>query len=57
MQLEGLVFCCVLFSSSILTVLSKVYVENYMEGYHIPNMHPELNKMVNMNEYVVEVMK
>jgi choline monooxygenase len=33
----------------------KVYVENYMEGYHIPNMHPELNKMVDMNTYVVEV--
>lgn len=33
----------------------KVYVENYMEGYHIPNMHPELNKMVDMRTYVVKV--
>lgn len=33
----------------------KVYVENYMEGYHIPNMHPELNKMVDMKTYEVVV--
>ena len=33
----------------------KVYVENYMEGYHIPNMHPELNKMVDMKTYQVKV--
>jgi choline monooxygenase len=31
----------------------KVYVENYLEGYHIPNMHPGLNKMVDMKDYTV----
>lgn len=31
----------------------KVYAENYLEGYHIPNMHPSLNEMVDMNEYHV----
>jgi choline monooxygenase len=33
----------------------KVYVENYLEGYHIPMIHPLLNSQVNMNDYAVRV--
>ncbi len=31
----------------------KTYIENYMEGYHIPILHPELNKDVDFNTYKV----
>ena len=39
----------------------KTYVDNYQEGYHIPLVHPQLNrdvvwqeyKLENMNEYSV----
>lgn len=31
----------------------KTYIENYMEGYHIPAVHPELNKEVDMTTYQV----
>lgn len=33
----------------------KTYIENYMEGYHIPVIHPELNKDVDFNTYKVIV--
>lgn len=33
----------------------QLYVENYLEGYHIPTIHPSLNKQVNMKEYRVKV--
>ena len=29
----------------------KTYVDNYQEGYHIPNVHPQLNKDVIWEEY------
>ncbi len=32
----------------------KVYVDNYLEGYHIPHIHPELNRMLDYRDYVVE---
>jgi len=32
----------------------KVYVDNYLEGYHVPIVHPELNKVLDYNEYVTE---
>jgi choline monooxygenase len=32
----------------------KVYVENYLEGYHIPHLHPELNRMLDYRSYVTE---
>lgn len=31
----------------------KTYIENYMEGYHIPAVHPELNKEVDFATYKV----
>lgn len=31
----------------------KTYVENYMEGYHIPAVHPELNKEIDFPTYKV----
>ncbi|MGZ9097954.1 MAG: aromatic ring-hydroxylating oxygenase subunit alpha [Micavibrio sp.] len=31
----------------------KTYVENYLEGYHIPVVHPELNKELDMATYQV----
>jgi len=33
----------------------KLYIENYLEGYHIPCMHPSLNKQVDMKQYFVKV--
>ena len=32
----------------------KVYVDNYLEGYHIPMVHPELNKILDYSQYVTE---
>ncbi|MFM2247903.1 MAG: hypothetical protein RL071_3978 [Pseudomonadota bacterium] len=33
----------------------KVYVENYLEGYHIPYLHPGLGREIDMGGYAVEV--
>lgn len=33
----------------------KVYVDNYLEGYHIPLVHPELCKVLDYNSYVTEI--
>lgn len=33
----------------------KVYVENYLEGYHIPHVHPSLNKVLDYPKYRTEV--
>jgi choline monooxygenase len=33
----------------------QLYIENYLEGYHIPCCHPGLNKQVNMKEYFVKL--
>ena len=32
----------------------KVYVDNYLEGYHIPLVHPELCKVLDYRTYVTE---
>ncbi len=32
----------------------KVYVDNYLEGYHIPIAHPGLFKEIDYNQYLVE---
>lgn len=32
----------------------KVYVDNYLEGYHIPVVHPGLHKEIDYGEYRVE---
>lgn len=32
----------------------KVYVDNYLEGYHIPVAHPGLFKEIDYNQYMVE---
>ncbi|TDR14643.1 aromatic ring-hydroxylating oxygenase subunit alpha [Marinicella litoralis] len=29
----------------------KVYVENYLEGYHLPHVHPGLNKLLDYKSY------
>jgi choline monooxygenase len=31
----------------------KVYVENYVEGYHIPYLHPDLNAQIDAKAYTV----
>jgi choline monooxygenase len=31
----------------------KTYIENYMEGYHIPAIHPELNRDIDFSTYRV----
>ncbi|HTP80678.1 MAG TPA: aromatic ring-hydroxylating dioxygenase subunit alpha [Bacteroidota bacterium] len=32
----------------------KVYVDNYLEGYHLPYVHPELTTMLDYQNYVTE---
>lgn len=32
----------------------KTYIDNYLEGYHLPSVHPGLNRELNYNEYIVE---
>jgi choline monooxygenase len=32
----------------------KTYVDNYLEGYHLPSVHPTLNRELDYNAYVVE---
>ncbi len=32
----------------------KTYVDNYLEGYHVPIVHPELNKVLDYTRYVTE---
>ena len=32
----------------------KTYVDNYLEGYHLPSVHPGLNRELDFNSYVVE---
>lgn len=33
----------------------KVYMDNYLEGYHLPIVHPELSKLLDYSRYVTEV--
>ena len=33
----------------------KVYVDNYLEGYHVPYVHPELAKLYDYTQYVTTV--
>jgi choline monooxygenase len=33
----------------------KTYIDNYLEGYHVPSVHPALNHEINYNEYAVEL--
>jgi choline monooxygenase len=35
----------------------KTYVDNYLEGYHLPSVHPALNRELDYNAYVVEPYK
>ncbi len=35
----------------------KVYVDNYLEGYHVPIVHPELNKLIDYRRYVTETFR
>ncbi|MDQ3270443.1 MAG: aromatic ring-hydroxylating dioxygenase subunit alpha [Pseudomonadota bacterium] len=30
----------------------KVYVDNYLEGYHVPHIHPGLNKLLDYRSYI-----
>jgi choline monooxygenase len=32
----------------------KIYVDNYLEGYHLPSVHPGLNRELDFNAYAVE---
>ncbi len=32
----------------------KVYVDNYLEGYHVPHIHPELNRLLDYRSYQTE---
>ncbi|MEZ4586622.1 MAG: aromatic ring-hydroxylating dioxygenase subunit alpha [Gemmatimonadales bacterium] len=33
----------------------KVYVDNFLEGYHIPHVHPELNRALDYTAYLTEL--
>jgi len=33
----------------------KTYVDNYLEGYHLPSVHPGLNRELDYNAYIVEL--
>ena len=33
----------------------KTYADNYLEGYHIPMVHPELSREIDLRRYSVEV--
>lgn len=33
----------------------KTYADNYLEGYHVPLLHPSLNRALDMSTYRVEV--
>jgi choline monooxygenase len=33
----------------------KVYVDNYLEGYHLPHVHPELNRLLDYRSYRTEL--
>lgn len=35
----------------------KVYVDNYLEGYHLPHIHPELCKLLDYRNYITETYK
>jgi choline monooxygenase len=32
----------------------KVYVDNYLEGYHVPHLHPELTRLLEYRSYTTE---
>lgn len=32
----------------------KVYIDNYLEGYHLPHIHPELNRLLDYRSYETE---
>lgn len=32
----------------------KVYIDNYLEGYHVPHVHPALNRMLDYRSYVTQ---
>ncbi|MDH3767298.1 MAG: aromatic ring-hydroxylating dioxygenase subunit alpha [Gammaproteobacteria bacterium] len=34
----------------------KVYVDNYLEGYHIPQVHPELADILDYRDYKTEIL-
>jgi choline monooxygenase len=42
-------------SSHLVEANWKTYADNYAEGYHIPLIHPELNRQIDAREYEVEV--
>lgn len=35
----------------------KTYVDNFLEGYHLPHIHPELNRLLDYRSYVTEIRK
>ncbi len=37
-----------------MTCSRKVYVDHFLEGYHLPIVHPELAKMLDYKNYKTE---
>jgi choline monooxygenase len=48
-------FTFTLEASHVIEANWKTYADNYGEGYHIPLIHPELNRQVDARSYQVEV--
>ncbi len=52
---EGLVFVPELSNTYRIDAHWALYCENYLEGFHIPYVHPALNKMLEFSEYSTDV--
>jgi choline monooxygenase len=42
-------------SSYVLDCHWKIYADNYLEGYHVPHVHPQLNRMLDYRQYRTEL--
>ena len=56
-QAERFDFCNMKFSSGRTYDMKcnwKTYIDNYLEGYHVPSVHPGLNREISYSEYSIE---
>ncbi|MEL7319943.1 MAG: SRPBCC family protein, partial [Pseudomonadota bacterium] len=37
------------------TAYRKIYVDNFLEGYHLPFVHPGLTQLVDYSDYKTEL--
>src|ERR1022692_166228 len=56
-QVEKFAFCSMKFSERRTYDMNcnwKAYIDNYLEGYHLPSVHPSLNREIDYSAYTVE---